>query len=552
MHAVSRASRSYLLLLVSVATIAGAIWAVSHVERHAYERSDRQSRAAQGLLTSMLDQETGLRGYLLTGRSNFLEPKRLGEREYSAALRDARAAIGADQTGRRLIDSQAEIAGRWYALAQSQIDRTGANGPRRISVASALQRKGVMDQFREANARFQELIAARHDEDLSRAGWILVLVVLGVAGFFGVLGYFVIWRGRHASRLRRERDSRYAESQSEFIETMQVTGSQDEAQLVLGRHLERSLPGSQVTVLNRNNSENRLEAATAIDDDSALAAALTDAEPQSCMAIRLGRAYVRDSSATPLMECQVCGRLPGSGTCQPLVVGGEGIGSVLVQSPAELDETDRRRVRDSVVQAAPVMANLRNLSLAQLRAATDALTGLPNKRSVRDTLNRMVAQTNRTLDPLSAIVLDLDHFKEINDVYGHAKGDETLAAVGAVLREVVRGSDFAGRSGGEEFLVLLPATGPEGAEQAAEKIRAAISAINIRGVDRAITISAGVASLPVHASDGEGLLRIADRALYVAKARGRNRVELAPMPGSGEGGAVVALPTSRPDMHEDD
>ena len=111
-----------------------------------------------------------------------------------------------------------------------------------------------------------------------------------------------------------------------------------------------------------------------------------------------------------------------------------------------------------MAQAAPVLGNLRNLALAEFRANNDSLTGLPNKRATDDTLKRMVAQANRSVMPLTAAMLDLDHFKQINDRFGHAKGDEVLAAVGATLRSCLRGSDFAGRFGGEELLVLFPDT----------------------------------------------------------------------------------------------
>ena len=107
---------------------------------------------------------------------------------------------------------------------------------------------------------------------------------------------------------------------------------------------------------------------------------------------------------------------------------------------------------DSVTQAAPVLANLRNLALAEARAATDALTGLPNKRACADTLKRMVALPGRSVSPLSALLLDLDHFKQINDTFGHGIGDDALAAVGEVISANLRTSDFAGRYGGEEFI----------------------------------------------------------------------------------------------------
>ena len=190
---------------------------------------------------------------------------------------------------------------------------------------------------------------------------------------------------------------------------------------------------------------------------------------------------------------------------------------------------------------------MRNLAIAELRAATDALTGLANRRAIQDTLRRMVAQAMRAGGPLSAIAVDLDHFKQINDRFGHDKGDDVLAAAAQTLTGTLRTSDFVGRQGGEEFIVLLPDTDLEGALVAAENLRAEIERIEIAGVDRPITASFGVAVLPADALDADGLLRHADRALYAAKDRGRNRVEIANTPDADSRGAIAQraiLPTS--------
>jgi diguanylate cyclase (GGDEF)-like protein len=211
-------------------------------------------------------------------------------------------------------------------------------------------------------------------------------------------------------------------------------------------------------------------------------------------------------------------------TCEPLLVSGEVIGSVLVAHAGPPDQRSRQRIRETVSQAAPVLGNLRNLAIAELRAATDRLTGLPNQRAVQDTLKRMVAQASRTITPLTAVLLDLDHFKQVNDLYGHDRGDEVLAAVGVAMRNAVRDSDFVGRYGGEEFLLLLPSTDTDGAIQVAEAVRVAISAIQIPTIEQRITASAGVATLPRDAGDSVTLFRAADRALYAAKNSGRNRV----------------------------
>ncbi|MEP7090482.1 MAG: GGDEF domain-containing protein [Nocardioidaceae bacterium] len=195
--------------------------------------------------------------------------------------------------------------------------------------------------------------------------------------------------------------------------------------------------------------------------------------------------------------------------------------------PTSYKATERTQIREAVAQAAPVLANLRNLAIAELRASTDSLTGLPNKRAVADTLNRMFAQASRSLTPLSMLVLDLDHFKALNDRFGHPMGDRALANVGAALRSAIRDSDFAGRNGGEEFAVLLPDTDTQGALATAEKVRAAIEDVSIPGLDLTITASLGIASYPEHAVNPDRLERLADAALYVAKRTGRNRVEVA-------------------------
>ena len=189
-----------------------------------------------------------------------------------------------------------------------------------------------------------------------------------------------------------------------------MTASEDEAHELVRRHLRRSLPGSDVLVLKRNNSENRLEAATALQPGSALAARLQGAEPRTCLALRFGRTHREDPTRTPLLSCLLCAEDGGRSTCEPLLVAGQVIGSVLVNHEDALDVAEVTRIKNSVAQSAPVLGNLRNFALAEFRANNDSLTGLPNKRATDDTLKRMVAQANRSLTPHAAAMLDLDHF----------------------------------------------------------------------------------------------------------------------------------------------
>ena len=266
---------------------------------------------------------------------------------------------------------------------------------------------------------------------------------------------------------------------------------------------------------------------TALPDGSAMSAALAGAVPGACAAVRLGRAHERNLDGMSLLECELCGKLPGPSLCAPSLVGGEVIGSVLVECEQPITEEIRRRVEQTVSQAAPVLVNLRNLSDAEERAVTDTLTDLPNKRSIEETLKRMAAQATRSLTSLAAIMLDLDHFKKINDVYGHARGDEVLTAVGGAIKAALRDSDYAGRYGGEEFLILLPDTTRNGALITAERLLGAIANLRVATENVSVTASLGVALMPDDADSSEDLFRLADRALYAAKQAGRNCIESA-------------------------
>jgi diguanylate cyclase (GGDEF)-like protein len=361
---------------------------------------------------------------------------------------------------------------------------------------------------------------ASQSADAGRTIWFTVGVA--VAGLLA--GGFLLYNG-----IRRIRQAlRPGQDQEEFADTLQIASDEDEAHVLLQRYLERILgPNTTAVVLNSNNSADRLEAVVPLADGSPLAQTLRGAQPRSCMAVRSGRTHREGSSRLGLLSCAICAPSPGASSCVPLVVGGKVIGSVLLSRPTPYDDADEQRIRESVSQAAPVLANLRNLAIAEFRASTDGLTGLPNKRAVTDTLKRMFAQAAAERSPLALLMLDLDHFKKVNDQRGHAVGDQVLANVGAVMRGTMRSRDFAGRNGGEEFAILLPDTEIASALRIAERVRAAIAEMSLPGTDVTVTVSIGVAGYPEHASTPDRLARLADAALYLAKRQGRNRVELA-------------------------
>jgi diguanylate cyclase (GGDEF)-like protein len=160
------------------------------------------------------------------------------------------------------------------------------------------------------------------------------------------------------------------------------------------------------------------------------------------------------------------------------------------------------------------------------QALTDELTGLSNRRQVMERLEQEFRRAVRVGEPLCVISLDIDHFKKINDTYGHQFGDKVLKIIGERMQNSLRPYDTVGRVGGEEFLIVAPASPSEEAVSLAQRVILAISSDPVEDGSSSVTVtaSAGVAVISRDDAEAEDLLRKADRSLYEAKALGRNRV----------------------------
>ncbi|GAA2641274.1 diguanylate cyclase [Paractinoplanes durhamensis] len=196
----------------------------------------------------------------------------------------------------------------------------------------------------------------------------------------------------------------------------------------------------------------------------------------------------------------------------------------------DFDDADLHTLRTFAGQAGIAVHNVRVHEEAQRLSLTDPLTGLWNYRYLRESLRREVERANRFGRMLAVLVLDLDHFKKVNDTYGHAAGDAVLAEFARRIRIGLREVDVAFRQGGEEFVVLLPETDAYGGAIVAERLGAAVRdrpmPIEGRGAIP-VTVSIGVAVFPEHGSDAKQVLRAADDALYAAKNAGRDTYRLA-------------------------
>ncbi|HPI17758.1 MAG TPA: histidine kinase N-terminal 7TM domain-containing protein [Mesotoga sp.] len=177
------------------------------------------------------------------------------------------------------------------------------------------------------------------------------------------------------------------------------------------------------------------------------------------------------------------------------------------------DITDRKRIEEALKESQEMYRTL---------ATTDMLTGVLNRYSLDQLLERETERSRRYREPLSVIMFDLDDLKKINDTHGHHAGDTALKALSFQILSKIRKSDSLGRWGGDEFLIVAPSTDLDGALEMAEKLRTEIDSGEFEAIDK-LSISMGVSSLEVGEKDYDGLLRRVDRALYESKRRGKNR-----------------------------
>jgi diguanylate cyclase (GGDEF)-like protein len=215
---------------------------------------------------------------------------------------------------------------------------------------------------------------------------------------------------------------------------------------------------------------------------------------------------------------------PESLVSVPLLVGDRCVAALNVYRIGlgkEFSEAEVATVERFATMAALAFDSARQRDTLREQARTDGLTGLLNHRACHETLHDELAGATRDKRPLSVVVLDLDHFKSINDVYGHGEGDKVLMEVAARLRAAVRAGDTVARLGGEEFALILPGVDGDGAAEAAERARAAIAGVQVSGAG--LTCSAGVAAFPEDAHEAARLLELADGALYLAKRSGRDQ-----------------------------
>jgi diguanylate cyclase (GGDEF)-like protein len=236
----------------------------------------------------------------------------------------------------------------------------------------------------------------------------------------------------------------------------------------------------------------------------------------------------------------------------PLVSRDVIVGAVAVAHLSDPEPFDRvliEYLHDVCQPLALGLENARLFTTLTQMAATDEMTGVANRRKFMETLRVEGVRSRRSTEPLSLLLVDLDHLKKINDTHGHQAGDAAIRHVADILTRRRRATDLPGRLGGEEFALLMPATAKEGAVLTAERIVREVSGPSVPKAGT-VTVSIGVATMPEDAREEEPLIRVADHRLYAAKAAGRNQVRSTSVPAEltepGAQEAVAAEPPPPP------
>lgn len=577
------------LLAANIATRAWLLLRVTPNAHHLRTLSDQLDTLHAG----MVDEETALRGYLATGSTLFLPPYVAGQpRIAQAASALASGVHGATLTRDLTAVTAARSAwtGAWanraIAPAQNGLDLNAETPKERVAlIAFLMSGKQLFDTYRNAHDHMDHdisvaLDAANHEESLWLL-WsgifqaVLALLLGAITIRAGIrIGHRVthplgvITRTVSAIRggtLAARADVGHAatdftqladdvNTMADSLEEQIGAASAHATRLSIVLEVARDVAGAQSpryviehitsAVLRLGNERARV---WLVDDDGGLLLAFdsTFGRNRRPAATRVqsgagmvGRAahYRQPVGPEPLADDTLCA------IALPMSVGGRVVGVLEAIRPTtpgfESGEVEVLSALTSHAAGAITAAQLNEDHRVQAR--TDALTSLPNRRAFDAEYIAEAERAIRYERPLAVVSVDLDHFKELNDRYGHAYGDLALQQAAEAVLTHVRQSDRAYRIGGEELIVVCPETTAAEAAVLAERLRVAIESSPGPEAPR-VTASLGVAELPTDAHDGATLLLAADRALYRAKAGGRNRVfvtsqsDMPPQPGGASG-----------------
>jgi len=333
--------------------------------------------------------------------------------------------------------------------------------------------------------------------------------------------------GRMTAALRQEREEFAALNR--FLQAGAQCSSEAEVYNHLLHALNERFQPQQVIIFKLHPEEKFLEGVASLAPlPSGGRNWLVIDEPDNCKAVRTGKHFVlNEIGVKPFCASECMQPKEGSYYCGPLVAGGIIVGAVRLETVKNYWTQRRLEWLEGYLSgAASALSNLYLLDTLKQRANVDSLTGLYNRRFLEDYARKLLAMARRRQQPVSVIMMDLDHFKTFNDKYGHETGDRVLREVAKTITGGTREANLAGRFGGEEFVLFLPDTGPGACLQVAERIRQAVMRMQVpSGTEHTlpqVTVSLGIAAFPDHGHSLAEVLQASDKALYESKRAGRN------------------------------
>ncbi len=526
-----------LITLMGISMVADMVFDQLLATREAKLQSEiRQMRLLQ---SALIDAEDGVRGYIISGQVEYLAPYLAAVKILAGASpallsrldERAMAQPHANRVPSRTISDLAGLRAAWEDAIGLQKENQGAAAGASLVSANV---KTLMDRLRDnitgtLDARIAE--AAERRELNAAEQRLLNYFNLGCAVIAIIAMIYAFGRITRAIAT-----GFVAKQQVEqlFVMTdmLQSAAGQDDTNEVFRSNAATLLPGFSGTLYVFNNSHDRLDLSTQWGE---LAQGSADyITPDSCWALKRGKPHMNRAEAGTL-RCTHA--IHGQAVLEiPMAARGQlyGLLGIIAEGADATARLDQFHPIASAIADAMSLA-LANIALRERlcnQALRDSLTGLYNRRFLEEIQERMCIDAERRKTSISAIMIDLDHFKKLNDQHGHAAGDAVLREVAAAIMSCLRSVDVACRYGGEELAVLLPDCPMANAAVKAEQIRARIAELTLAG-GAVVTASLGVASIPETCGGVGDLLPTADAALYQAKQQGRNRVVAATIRPSG-------------------
>jgi diguanylate cyclase (GGDEF)-like protein len=382
-----------------------------------------------------------------------------------------------------------------------------------------------------------EWVAAHKDTKVDEVIVVSAVLLLGVSFIsirrtFELFAQVIKYDELHLETIRLSRESTVL---GELSELLQSCLDSEEAHKLITNRAKLLFPGTSGALCITANSRDLVEV-VATWGKPALAEPFF--APNDCWALRRGRVHVLGDDPLVLSCAHLDAIRPSRAMCVPMMAHGEALGLLYLDSgrPESKDveqlatpwsESQQRLAKTFAEQTALALANLKMREMLKIQSVRDPLTGLYNRRYMEESLTRELRRAARKKTELGVMMLDVDHFKQFNDTFGHEAGDSVLRSLGNLLRTQFRAEDIVCRYGGEEFTVILPDTSVQLTQQRAEELREAAKRelVQLRGQSLgAVSLSIGVASFPANGATSETLLGAADAALYRAKEAGRDRV----------------------------